>query len=78
VKSSAATSDEDGDEDDDDGGPYQAHNPNKEALSQLCDDTTIGEACEGSGVPRCPFLDSGQGGDGLAVTDEAHEAHEEA
>jgi hypothetical protein len=59
------------DEDDDDCGPYHAHDADEEALSRLCDDTTVGKSCDGCGVPRCPFHDRGQGATCLPAACEA-------
>ncbi len=47
-------------------------------IRQLCDATTVGEAGNGGGVPRCPAHDRDQGGSGVPPTVEAHEAPEEA
>jgi hypothetical protein len=69
-------SDEDGetwDEDDDDGGPYHDHHPDEEDHCYRCEDTTVGEAYDDCGMPRCAFDDSGQRGTCLQLACEAQE-----
>jgi hypothetical protein len=66
------------DKDDDDRRSQTSHAPDEEGGCPLCEDTTVGEGCDGCRVPRCPWHDRGQGGSGLAATGEAHEAHAEA
>jgi hypothetical protein len=66
------------DKDDDDRRSQNSHAPDEEGGCPLCEDTTVGEGCDGCRVPRCPLHDRGQGGFGLAATGEAHEAHAEA